>query len=126
MASSFAYKVRTKEGRLHLALEDAALFGADLIGERRCHLLSLSDQPVELFDLVAALESDLVAHLAALDDLGEVLVHDLHPELPARLHRRIDLVRLSFADEVSHRGSGDQDLGGHGAALAGREWHELL
>ena len=49
------------------------------------------------------------------------LVEGLHSELVlAGLHGRINLVDLVFADQVADRGVRNQDLHGHGAALARR------
>jgi len=55
-----------------------------------------------------------------------VLIHDLHAELPAGLHGRVDLVGLSLSHEVAHRRRGDEDLGRNGAALAPGQRNELL
>src|SRR5664279_2852023 len=76
---------------------------------------SPAGEPVEVFDRVALLESRLVGDPAALDELGKVLVHRVHAVPGASLKRRVDLVRLTLADQVPDRGGGDEHFGGDGA-----------
>src|SRR5690348_1326061 len=55
--------------------------------------------------------------------IGKALIERLHAGLPrSRLHRRIDLVDLVFADQVANSGRGNQDLHHHRAAAAIDNW----
>src|SRR4051794_9806938 len=83
-------------------------------------------EPVEVLDVVALLDAGVVSDLAALDELGEVLVHGVHAVLRARLERAVDLVRLALADEVADRRCGDEALGRDSTALAVRGLRERL
>src|SRR3954452_10466915 len=72
-------------------------------------------EPIEVLDVVALLEAGLVGDLVCLDEVGQMLVHRVHPVLGTGLERGVDLVRLAFADQVADRRSGDQHLGGDDA-----------
>src|SRR5450759_2626700 len=61
-------------------------------------------EPVEVFDVVALLHPGGMSDLAALDQLGEALVHGGHAELGAGLERRIDLVGLALRERVATAG----------------------
>ena len=56
--------------------------------------------------------------LSAEVEVRQRLVHGLHPELLAGLHRRVDLVDLLLADHVPDRRGRNQDLHGESAAAA--------
>src|SRR5664280_3580568 len=75
-------------------------------------------EPVEVFDVVAFLHPGGMSDLAALDQLGQALVHRRHAELGSRLQRGVDLVRLALADEVADRRRGDQHLARRHSALS--------
>src|SRR5471030_3015225 len=77
---------------------------------------SPAGKPVEVFDRVALLERRLVRDPATLDELGKVLVHRVHAVSSSSLKRRVDLVRLSLADQVPDRRGGDKHFSGDGPA----------
>src|SRR5688572_15579662 len=62
----------------------------------------------------AVVGRDLLGHV----ELVQRIVHRLHAELLAGLHRRIDLVDLVVADERADGAGHHEDLGGHHAAAA--------
>src|SRR5664279_6647240 len=75
-------------------------------------------EPVEVFDVVAFLHPGGMSDLAALDQLGQALVHRRHAELCSRLQRGVDLVRLALADEVADRRRSEQHLARRHSALS--------
>ena len=74
-------------------------------------------QPLELLGVVAALEGELLGDAAGLHVLGQRHVHRLHAVASARLHRRVDLVHLAFADQVADRRRGHEHLARDRATL---------
>jgi hypothetical protein len=64
---------------------------------------------------VRSLVGELLGDLAFLDQVGQGLVHGLHPEPPSRLHDRVDLVDLPLPDQVAHGRRADQHLARDGA-----------
>src|SRR3954447_10882265 len=77
-----------------------------------------AEEAVVVLDVVTLLEAMLVGDLPRAHQLGQVLVERVHAVLRAGLHRGVDLVRLSLADEVADGGSRRHDLRGHDTALA--------
>src|SRR6188508_2424796 len=75
-------------------------------------------QATELVGGTRARLGELAGDLVLTHQLDEGRVHRLHAVLPARLQRRVDLVRLALADQVANRGGGHEHLGGDRAALA--------
>src|SRR3954465_4446026 len=73
-------------------------------------------KPVEVLDVVALLHAGVVRDVAALDELGQVLVHRVHAVLGAGLQRAVDLVGLALTDEVADGGRGPKDLCRHRTA----------
>src|SRR5688500_5463286 len=84
--------------------------------------LTSSGQAVELFHVVGTLESRFVGDLPFPHELREVLVHHLHTELSTGLHRSVDLVGLTFPDQVTDRRCCEHDLGRDRASLPVRSW----
>ena len=100
---------------LDAALVDSAGLVADLVGVRRAHRPSRSGelmpkQAAQVVGVRRVLDSGLEADAIRPHQLGEVLVHRHHPEPGPGLHLAGELVALALADQVAHRGRGDQDL----------------
>src|SRR5438270_12479427 len=64
-------------------------------------LSTAAGEPLEVLDVVALLDAGLVADLADLHELGQVLIHRVHAVLRACLQRAVDLVGLALADQVA-------------------------
>src|SRR3954447_11457442 len=79
-----------------------------------------AEEAVVVLDVVTLLEAVLVGDLPRAHQLGQVLVERVHAVLRAGLHRGVDLVRLSLADQVADRRRRRHTLGGHHATLAVR------
>src|SRR5688572_4115570 len=60
--------------------------------------------------------SVLVSDLIRAVEIGQGLIHGLHPLPSARLDDRVDLVRLVLADEAAHGGVDHEHLGRESAA----------
>src|SRR5687767_11795483 len=66
------------------------------------------DQVLQSLLIVTPLQRDVVTDLSSLVELGERLIHRLHPELTTRLQHRVDLMGLTFSDDVAYRGRREQ------------------
>src|SRR5665648_609601 len=82
------------------------------------HVPRATDQSVEVLDVLALLQADLIRDLPGIDELSQVLVHRVHALLGAGLHRRVDLVGLALPDQVPDRRRRQQHLSGHRTTAA--------
>src|SRR4051794_38040934 len=93
---------------------------------RRHHAHARTEQPLELLGYRGALLGEGSIDPAAANQLCEVRVHRLHSHRSGGLQGRIDLVRLSLADEVPDRRSRHHDLAGNDARGAIGRGQQLL
>ena len=85
-----------------------------------------AQQSFQLLGDRGALFGQLAGDLAGPHQPDEVGVHGLHPDRAGGLQGGVDLVGLALADQVSDRGSRDQDLGRDDAAGAVGGGQQLL
>src|SRR5581483_4400064 len=87
-------------------------------GGRDGRHLGAAEQALQLLGDRRALLGQRARDLAHPHELRQVGVHSLHPDRARGLDRGVDLVGLALADQVPHRGRGDQHLAGDDAAGA--------